>query len=157
MEGRLKTDVGGFYADANLIAHWTNLGYVNEAAIRNHILQSLISHSKLYDHQANALIILFKLAGATFGAYVDPSVVDRCFKLLQDHKYHNPYRDMFGSSRDSVNGYDRMKREQVQVCTPRPVKCSHRTEASFQDAVALWERGWEGLPSPPTFRTGREE
>ena len=57
----------------------------------------------------------------------------------------------------TVNGYDRMKREQVQVCTPRPVKCSHRTEASFQDVVALRERGWEGLPSPPTFTTGRPE
>jgi len=55
-----------FYADANFIAHWANIGYVEEVAIRNHILQSLISHPKLYDHQAHALIILFKLAGLTF-------------------------------------------------------------------------------------------
>ena len=40
-----------FYADTNLIAHWANLGYVEEPAIRNHILQSLISHPKLYDHR----------------------------------------------------------------------------------------------------------
>ena len=74
-----------FYAHANLIAHWANLGYVQEAAIHSHILQSLISHPKLHDHQADALIILFKLAGATFEAHVDPSVVDRCFELLRGH------------------------------------------------------------------------
>ena len=74
-----------FLADANFVAHWANLGYVEEPAIRNHILQSLISHPKLYDHQACALIILFKLAGATFEKYVDPSVVDRCFDLLKGH------------------------------------------------------------------------
>ena len=73
-----------FYAAANLIAHSANLGYVEESAIRNHILQSLISHPKLYDHQAHALIILFKLAGPTFEAYADPSVVDRCFELLNN-------------------------------------------------------------------------
>ena len=33
--------VNEFYATTNLIAHWANLGYVEEAAIRNHILQSL--------------------------------------------------------------------------------------------------------------------
>jgi hypothetical protein len=76
-----------FYMAVNLIAHWANLGYVEEDAIRNHILQSLISHCKLYDHQAVALIILFKIAGATFGAYADPAVVDRCFELLKCHNY----------------------------------------------------------------------
>jgi hypothetical protein len=76
---------GCFHAEANFVAHWANLGRVEEAAIRNHILQSLISHPKLYDHQANALIILFKLAGATFGKYADPSVVDRCFERLHGH------------------------------------------------------------------------
>jgi len=30
------------YAGANLMAHWANLGYVEEAAIRNHILQSYL-------------------------------------------------------------------------------------------------------------------
>jgi hypothetical protein len=77
-----------FYANVNFIARWANRGYVEEAAIRNHILQSLISHPWLHDHQADALIILFKLAGATFEAYVDPSVVDRCFKLLKEHCSH---------------------------------------------------------------------
>ncbi|KAF9646056.1 hypothetical protein BDM02DRAFT_3189179 [Thelephora ganbajun] len=74
-----------FLTDVNLIAHWANLGYVEGGTIRNHILQSLISHPSLYDHQADALIILFKLAGATFGAYTDPSVVDRCFELFKNH------------------------------------------------------------------------
>ena len=79
-----------FLADSNFIAHWANLGYIEESAIRNHILQSLISHpTKLQDHQADALIILFKLAGATFEKYADPSVVDRCFELLKGHYVYN--------------------------------------------------------------------
>ena len=44
---------GAFCTDVNLIAHWANLGYLEEAVIRNHILQSLISHPKLHDHQAH--------------------------------------------------------------------------------------------------------
>ena len=72
-----------FLVDANFVAHWVNLGYVGESSIRNHILQSLISHPRLYEHQADALIVLFKLAGATFEKYADPSVVDRCFELLK--------------------------------------------------------------------------
>ena len=74
-----------FLADANFVAHWVNLGYVGESPVRNHILQSLISHPALYEHQADALIILFKLAGATFEKYVEPSVVDRCFELLKGY------------------------------------------------------------------------
>jgi len=74
-----------FLTETNLIARWANLGYVKEVVIRNHILQSLISLPRLHDHQANALIILFTLAGATFGAYTDPSVIDRCFELLNGH------------------------------------------------------------------------
>ena len=71
--------------DSNLIAHWASSGCATEAAIRNHILQSLVSHPKLYDHQADTIIILFKIAGATFEAYADPPVVDRCFELLKDY------------------------------------------------------------------------
>jgi len=82
-----------FPANANFIAHWANLGYVEKTAIRDHILQSLISHPKLYKCQADALIILFKLAGATFAEYADPAVVDRCFELLKVHY-----------ERDSVRG-----------------------------------------------------
>ena len=82
-----KENTYGLYTDASLIAHWVNLGYVEEAAIRNHILQSLISHPYLYDHQADALYILFKVAGATFEAYAETSVVDRCFELLKGHRH----------------------------------------------------------------------
>ena len=74
----INENKGSICADTNLVAHWANLGYVEEAVIRDRVLQSLISHPKLYDHQADALIILFKLAGATFEAYTNPSVVDRC-------------------------------------------------------------------------------
>ena len=124
--------------EANLVAHWANLGYVEEAVIRNHILQSLISHPKLYDHQADALIVLFKLAGSTFGAYADPSVVDRCFELLRDHKYHN--KDLINYNRSHLNrrrdhdvvemlnrgnSYDLMKKEPVQVRASRPAKGGH--------------------------------
>ena len=72
-----------YFGLVNLVAHCINLGYVDEAVIRSHILQSLISHSKLHNHQAYALFILFKIAGATFAAYTDPTVVDRCFELLR--------------------------------------------------------------------------
>jgi len=123
-----------FYADTSLVAHWANLGYVEEASIRDHILQSLISHPKLYDHQANALIILFKLAGATFEAFADPSVVDRCFEFLK------------GSY-----GRGTAKWESVEVRVLPTVKGGHRAETSFQELIALRERGWEGLPPPPVF------
>jgi len=76
---------GNFCTDINFVAHCANLGYLEEDTIRDHILQSLISHGTLYDHQAIALAILFKIAGATFAAYVDPIVVDRCFELLKNH------------------------------------------------------------------------
>ena len=42
--------VGNFYTNANLIARCANLGYVEEATIQNRVLQSLISHKRLYDH-----------------------------------------------------------------------------------------------------------
>ena len=88
--------------DSNLIAWQANSGYVKETTIRNHILQPLVddpSYSKTYDHQADAMIILFKIAGATFKAFVDPPVVDRCFEIFKDHYSH-----------DSVKG------KLVQVC-----------------------------------------
>ena len=78
-----------FYADVNLIAHCANLGYIEEDMICDCILQSLISHPKLHDHQADALATLFKIAGATFGAYVEPAIVDRCFQLLKNHTYND--------------------------------------------------------------------
>ena len=133
--GSGSVPAGDFYAEANLVAHCINSGYVEEAVIHNHILQSLISHPKLHDHQADALIILFKLAGATFEAYVDPSVVDRCFELIKGH--YSP---------DSARG--RLVRVRIQ-----PIENGHRTNTNLQEVVALRERDWEGLPPPPVFAT----
>ena len=81
---------GCLYIDTNIIAHYANLGHIEEDAIRIYILQSLISHPKLYDTQVVALVILFKIAGATFEAYADPGVVDRCFELLNNHPCNGP-------------------------------------------------------------------
>jgi len=144
-----------FYAGATFIAHLTNLGYVEEATIRNHILQSLISHPKLYDHQADALIILFKLAGATFGAYTDSSVVDRCFELLKGHSYNIPNRYNYGSyDRDNhVRAYRKVRGELVQVREPQ-LKALPCSSEPFQEVLTLRESGWEGLPPPPIFSTG---
>ena len=94
-----------FCVDTNFIAHCANLGLVEEDAVRDHILQSLVSHQKLYDHQVAALIILFKLAGATFETYAGPSLVDRCFGLLKDHNCRSP-----------------VKSDLIQVRVPRAVR-----------------------------------
>ena len=81
-----------FLIKTNLIACWVNLGYVKRTVIRNHILQSLFTDPKLHGHQADALIILFKVAGATLGAYADPLVVDRCFEALKRRYFRNTPR-----------------------------------------------------------------
>ena len=120
--------------DSNFIAWWANLGCVEETVIRNRILQSLISFPKLYDHQADAMIILFKIAGATFEAYADSSVVDRCFELLKNH--YSP---------DSVKG------RLVQVSVLRTVGDCSQADENLKEVLELRERGWEGLPSPPIF------
>jgi hypothetical protein len=72
-----------FYADVNFIAHWVNLGYLDVEDIQNRILQSLISQPAVHAHQLNSLGILFKIAGATFAAYVEPSLMDRCCGALE--------------------------------------------------------------------------
>ena len=127
--------VGDFFADANLIAHWANLGYTEEAPIRDHILQSLISHPKLYDHQADALIILFKLAGATFRAYADPSVVDRCFERLKHHYDHLP-----------------VKRELVQVRAGHVVRDGHWAETKNSGGIRVTGERLGGPPSSTCIR-----
>ena len=144
-----------FFAEANLIAHWINLGYVKEATIRNHILQSLTSHQKLCDHQADALVILFKIAGATFEAYADPSVVDRCFELLTHHEYYNPYQQFYGWSLDDENSHAETRRGLLQVRASHVVIVKGGHLSQFQEVLALRERGWEGLLPPPVFSTRR--
>jgi len=124
-----------YYADANIIAHCVNLGWVEEAVIRNHILQSLISHPTLYNRQVYTLVILFRTAGATFAAYTDPAVIDRCFEILKGPR--NQY-------------WPREKLIQVNaLCEGSNIG----TEMKFQEVIELRERGWEGLPPPPVFRT----
>ena len=120
--------ISEFYASATFIAHLANLGYIEESTIRTHILQSLISHPRLYDHQADAIIILFKLAGTTFGAYADSSVVDRCFELLKDHNYNPPNKNPYNNTaqRSYEGEYRRVRGELVRVRGPRPVKGGHR-------------------------------
>ena len=76
-----------YYPDVNYIAHCANLGYLEKNTIRNHILQSLISHTKMYEHQVSALALLFKIAGATFEAYTDPAVINNCFEILNSNLY----------------------------------------------------------------------
>jgi hypothetical protein len=71
------------YTDVNFLAHWANLGYLNVEDVQNHILQSLTFKSTLRTHQVNSLGVLLKIAGATFAAYVDPSVMDRCCNTLK--------------------------------------------------------------------------
>ena len=111
-----------FCTSANLVAHWANLGYVEEATIRNHILQSLISHPTLRNHQVYGLIILFKLAGATFEAYADPSVLDRCFGLLKNHRFVDPGRGMEGPLWEHAK----------KVCAPCVLKGGHRSKPIFR-------------------------
>jgi len=127
MIARYGGDTVSFYSDVNLIAHWANLGFVEEAAIRSYILQSLISHPKLYDHQAYALIVFLKLAGATFGAYVDPLVVDRCFELLKIHSATYP-TDHCGYSPTYVG-----RIEVIRVRVPCVSGGGHQTKANFRE------------------------
>ena len=154
MVARYGDPVRDFYADANLVARWANLGYVEEVAIRDHILQSLIAHPELYDHQVDALIILFKLAGATFGAYADPSVVDRCFELLKGHSYTLPYPS-YGPGHQYNTDYVDPRRELVRVSASYVTKYGHWAKETLQEVIALRERGWEGLPPPPIFARGK--
>ena len=78
-----------FYACTNFLTHLANLGCLDELVIRDDTLQSLTSHPKPYNHQADGLIIQLKPAGATFEKYGDPSAVDRCFELLESQYGNN--------------------------------------------------------------------
>ena len=129
-----------FYKDVNLIAHCANLGYIEEATIRNHILQPLISHPQLHDHQACALYILFKIAGATFCAYADAATVDRCFELLEGHRQH-----------------DRTGWRVLEVGWTLRGGDMTGTKVKLQEVIQLRECRWDGLPPPPVFPTRRAE
>ena len=124
-------DRSSFFTDVNLIAHWINLGYVDEALTRDYVLPSLISHPGIYVHGMEALIILFKLAGATVEAYVGKSVVDRCFEGL---KIQYPC--------DSMEG------KLVQVRALRAAKRGHRAQTIYSGGICVTGAWLGGSPSP---------
>ena len=141
LQGFFHTGIGTTYTSsgyrtshlvsANLVAHCANLGYIEETAIRNHIIQSLISYPYLHDHLAEALIVLFKIAGATFAAYADPSVIDRCLDLLKGH----------GSFKGEANVSELCQGNTAGI------------KIKFKELIELRQSGWEGLPPPPVFTT----
>ena len=88
-EGPASEQLCEFYTRVNLIAHWVNLGYVKLEDVRDHILQSLAFQPTVYHHQLNSLMILLKISGATFAAYVDSSVMDHCCDLLKPSNLSN--------------------------------------------------------------------
>lgn len=78
------------YSKANFVAHCVNLGYVEEDTIRDHILQSIVTHWQMVrERHMVALAILFKIAGTTFEAYADPAIVSRCFECLETFRSPN--------------------------------------------------------------------
>ena len=72
-----------FYTHVNFLAHWANLGYLSLEDVRDNILQSLTFQPTPDIHQLYSLYILLRIAGATFAAYVGPSVMDRCLQALE--------------------------------------------------------------------------
>ena len=84
-----EPNASDFYTRVNLIAHWVNLGCVPLEDIRDYILQSLALQPTVDDYQLNALLILLRISGAAFAAYMDPSVMDRCCDLLKPSNLTN--------------------------------------------------------------------
>ena len=78
-----------FYTNVNLLAHFVNLGHVGVEDVQDHILQSLTFRPIPQNHQLCSLLILLKIAGATFAAYVDPSFMDRCLNVLKSAEYRS--------------------------------------------------------------------
>jgi len=130
-----------FYTRTNLIAHWVNLGYVKLEDVRDHILQSLTLQPVVYNHQLDALMILLKISGATFAAYVDPSVMDRCCDLL---KPSNLGGRLAYINLAVVRGLILAVRINYERC-------------GLQAVLQLRESGWEGLPPPPILHSAQLE
>ena len=89
VSGTTSTQLQEFYTRTNLIARWVNLGYVRLEDVRDRILQSLTMCPSARSYQLNSLLILLKISGATFAAYVDPSVMDHCCDLLKPSNLSN--------------------------------------------------------------------
>ena len=82
-------ELGRFYTNVNFLAHYVNLGYLNVEDVRDHILQSLTFRPDPDFYHWCSLLILLKIAGATFAAYVNPSVMDRCIHVLKSKNYQS--------------------------------------------------------------------
>ncbi|KAF9783233.1 hypothetical protein BJ322DRAFT_1212043 [Thelephora terrestris] len=120
----LLSGSGGNNLLANLVAHGANLGFIEETAIRPHILQLLTAMflPTLYDHQVDVLCVLFEIAGATFDAYADPSAVDHCFELLSDHSY------IFASRRKQIKRLLQLRNSGWEGLSSPPVFATSRAE-----------------------------
>jgi len=81
--GSSNSDFRDFYTSVNFLAHLVNLGYLSMEDVQDHILQSLSFQPTAHPHQLFSLAIFLKISGATFAAYVDPTVMDRCCNLLK--------------------------------------------------------------------------
>ena len=88
-----------FYTKVNLVAHWVNLGCVQLEDVRDRILQSFTFQSATCDHHFNSLMILLKISGATFAAYADPSIMDRCCDLLKTGEHGGKFADKLAKVR----------------------------------------------------------
>jgi len=130
-----------FYTWVNLVAHWVNLGYVELEDIRDHILQSLAFQPTVHPHQLNSLLILLKISGATFAAYIDPSVMDRCCDLLKPSNLSGKLVPF----------------ELAEVRAPILTVKMNYERCELQEVLLLRERGWEGLPTPPILRGAQSE
>ena len=85
-----SSDWRKFYTNVNFLAHWVNVGCLNVEDVRDHILQSLTCRPVPGFYQLCSLLILLKIAGATFAAYVDPSVMDHCLRVLKSSGFSLP-------------------------------------------------------------------
>ena len=140
-EGPTSEQSCEFYTWVNLIAHWVNLGYVKLEDIRDHILQSLAFQPTVHPHQLNSLMILLKISGATFAAYVDPSVMDRCCDLLKP---------------SNVSG-QLVPFELAEVRVPILTVKINYERCGLQEVLQLRESGWGGLPTPPILRSAQPQ
>ena len=140
-EGPTSEQSCEFYTRVNLIAHWVNLGYVKLEDIQDHILQSLAFQPTVHPHQLNSLMILLKISGATFAAYVDPSVMDRCCDLLKQSDL---------CDKPVLIGLAEVR---APIFT---VKINYK-RCGLQEVLRLRESGWEGLPTPPILRSVHPE
>ena len=126
-----------FYTRVNLIAHWVNLGHVKLEDVRDHIIQSLVFQSTVHPHQLNCLMILLKISGATFAAYVDPEVMDHCYDLLKPSNLKEKL---------VLTGLAQVRKLFLKVRV-------NYERCGLQEILQLRESGWEGLPPPPVLHS----